>query len=281
MTDLNKLPLKNYNLHSTLMGGQSFGWDFDGEFYYGFTIDRAVKLKLRDDELLWQTYPVRDDFEFLKNYLRLDVDYKNIIQKINKDSHTQVSIERFPNLRLLKQDFEETTLSFIISAFNNIKKIRMSIRFLNEKLGDKVKIGNKEIFLFPKMEVLADASLETLQESKLGYRAKYVKSAARYLSETDLSNKIANLSEQEAREELKKINGIGEKVADCILTFSLAFDNVTPVDVWARRVFTDLYQLDPKMKPHEMRKWINEYFENYGAWAGQFLFEYIRTEKKR
>jgi N-glycosylase/DNA lyase len=277
---MNKLFLPNYNLHWTLMGGQSFGWDFDGEYYYGFTQDRAVKLKQVGDELYWQTYPQKDDFEFMEKYLRLDTDYETILKKIDKDLHMKSAINQFPNLRLLHQGFEETTLSFIMSAFNNIKKIRMSIRLLNTRFGQKVMVGNKEIFLFPKTEVISNATEEDLRACKLGYRAPFVKRAAEHLLSNGLNKSIVNLDEFATRKELIKLPGVGEKVADCILTFGLAFDNVTPMDVWAKRVYVDLYNLDPKIKHHEARAWVNEYFEGHGAWAGQFLFEYIRSKKK-
>ena len=86
------------------------------------------------------------------------------------------------------------------------------------------------------------------------------------------------MDESEAREELKSIKGIGDKVADCILVYSLGFYNVIPQDLWVQRILTDLYKL-PKMKTEEYREWINEYFNGNGAFAGQILFEYMRQKK--
>ncbi len=274
---MNKLPLSNYDLNMTLLGGQSFAWDFEDGYYFGFTKDKVIKLKKENDFLFWQTYPKKDNLNFVKKYLRLDVNYPKIIKKIQKDNYIKSAIKKYPNLRLLKQDFEETLLSFLISANNNIRSIRKIIRSMNKRFGRTVNIDGRKIFLFPRTEVIAEAKLEDLLECKLGFRAKYLKGAAKYLIEKDLSKKIKKMSELEARNTLLEINGVGEKIADCVLVFSLGFDNVTPLDVWGKRVFTKFYKLNPKMKYEDMRKWISNYFEGYAAWAGQFLYEYVRS----
>ena len=276
---MNKLLLPDYDLNMTLLGGQSFAWDFEDGYYWGFTKDKAIKLKKGNDSLYWQTYPKKDNFNFIKNYLRLDVDYLKIVKKIQKDNHMKLAIKKYPNLRLLQQDFEETLLSFLISSNNNIRSIRKIIRSMNRKFGKSINIEGRKIYLFPKTEIIAEAKLEDLLECKLGFRAKYLKAAAKYLTEKDLSKKIKSMSESEARDTLLEIKGVGEKIADCVLVFSLGFNNVTPLDVWGKRAFTRFYKLNPKMKYEDMRKWIGNYFEGYAGWAGQFLFEYIRAIK--
>ena len=278
---MNKIPLLHYDLKSTLLGGQAFNFDFDGEYFWGFTQDKLIQLKMdvRNGETLslrWQTYPKKDDVDFLKSYLRLDTDYPKILKKIQKDNYVKSAIKKYPDLRLLKQDFEQTLFSFILSTNNNIKSIRKIIRAMNEKFGKEVNINGKKIFLFPKTEVIANAKLEDLLECKLGFRAKFLKGAAKHLLKTNLQTSIHKLSENEARCALLEINGVGDKITDCVLVFSLGFDNVTPLDIWAKRALVKFYKLNPKMKYNEMRSWISHYFEGYAGWAGQFLFEYIR-----
>ena len=215
---------------------------------------------------------------FIKKYLRSDTDYNTILKTIKKDEYIKKAIKKYPNLRLVKQDFEETLLSFLVSSNNNIKSIRKIIRDMNKRFGKKVKVDGKEFYLFPETEVIADAKLEDLLECKLGFRAKFIKGAANHLLKTNLHKKIIKMSEENARSSLLEINGVGEKIADCVLVFSLSFDNVTPLDVWGKRFLVRYYKLNPKMKYTDMRKWIGNYFEGYSAWAGQFLFEYIRQE---
>ena len=271
---MNKLDLEQYNLKSTLLGGQAFNFDFDPEeqCFYGFTQKRVIVLK-HDG---WQTYPDNDNFEFLKKYLRLDIDYPNIIKKIQKDKYIKTAINQFPNLRLLKQDFEQTLLSFILSTNNNIPTIRKLVRALCQRFGKIININGRKIYLFPKTEVIAEAKLEDLLECKLGFRAKFLKGAAKHLLETNLNKKIHKMTEEEARTSLKEIKGVGEKITDCVLVFSLGFDNVTPLDIWAKRALVKFYKLNPKMNYNEMRLWIENYFEGFAGWAGQFLYEYIR-----
>ncbi len=282
---MNKLLLPDYDLNMTLLGGQSFSWDFEDDCYFGFTGDKVIKLKIDVRALhampllYWQTYPEKDDVNFVKKYLRLDVNYLKILKKIQKDNYMKSAIKTYPGLRLLKQDFEETLLSFLVSANNNIKSIRKIIRAMNRKFGKTVNIDGRKVFLFPKAEVIAEAKPQDLLECKLGFRAKYLKGAAKYILENDLSKKIGQMSEAHARNTLLEINGVGEKIADCVLVFGLGFDNVTPLDVWGKRAFTKFYKLSPKMKYDKMRRWISDYFEGYAGWAGQFLFEYIRNQK--
>ncbi len=284
---MNRLSIPDYNFHQTLLGGQAFNWDHyiveDKHVFYGTTQDRLIKLVVENDgsdEVLWQTFPKNDEYDFLKQYLKLDIDYKNILKKINKDEHVNSAINHYPNLRLLSQDFDQTTLSFIISAFNSIKSIRTRINKMKRDLGEKLIVDDREFHLFPKTEVIADARVDLLTSHSLGYRAKYIKEAANIILRENLGNKLAGLDEESARAELLKLPGIGDKVADCIMVFSLGFDNLTPLDIWGKRVFTDLYGLDSKMKYSDMRKWLGEYFNGYAAWAGQFLFEWYRTKGK-
>lgn len=280
---MNRINLPNYNLEMTLLGGQAFSWDYypDENTFYGFTSDQAIKLVRARHGMPyeWQTYPQKDDFDFLKNYLRLDVDFTKILNKIKKDKYIKSAIKKYPNIRLLNQDFEQTLLSFLISSNNNIQSIRKIIRSMNKKFGRTINVNGKKIFLFPKTEIIADAKLEDLLECKLGFRAKFLKGAAKYSLETNLSKKIKNLNEHDTRNTLKEIKGVGDKIADCVLVFSLGFDNVTPLDTWGKRFCTQFYKLNPKMKYKEMRSWISNYFEGYAAWAGQFLYEYIRNAK--
>lgn len=279
---MNELYLNDYDLNMTLLGGQAFNFDYleDEKTYYGFTQDRLIKIKLhKNKKVLWQTYPKKNDFKFISSYLRLDINYKKVLKKINKDKYIKSAIKKYPNIRLLKQDFEQTLLSFLISSNNNIKSIRKIIREMNKRLGKKIKVDGHEFYLFPKTEAIANAKLKDLLECKLGFRAKYLKATAKYLLKSNLSKKIYSYSEEEARNSLISLKGVGEKIADCTLVFSLSFDNVTPLDVWAKRVMVDYYNLSPKMKYSDMRSWASKYFDGYAAWAAQFLYEYIRNNE--
>src|SRR5258706_6978152 len=113
---MNKLTLNKYNLQTTLLGGQAFNWDLIDNTYYGFTQDKVIKLQQKGEDLFWQTYPKKDDFDFLENYLQLNIDYDKILKAINKDEHINKALKDVSHVRILKQDFEQTLLSFILTS---------------------------------------------------------------------------------------------------------------------------------------------------------------------
>lgn len=278
---MNRTPLTNYNLEATLLGGQSFGWDKVGEWYYGFTTERAVKLKQDGDALVWQTYPVKDDWEWLSAYLGLHHDYENIIKSIQKDEYLKAAVGYYPGLRLLEQPFEDALLGFICSSTKSIPGIRQCIRLMANRYGERVVIGDEnfnEISLFPRFERIHEASEAELLESKVGFRAKYLKGAARMMVEEGLEGGVkVEKSPELVREKLMKINGVGDKIADCVLVYGLQFYEVTPFDIWGQRFVQKYYGLPENAKYRDMREWSESYLGEYAGWAGQFLFEYIRN----
>lgn len=237
---------------------------------------RIVKLKQEGDYILWQTYPKKDEWDFIKRYFRVDTDYEDIMKNILKDEFVKKSVIKFPDIRLLKQDFEEALISYMISPTNSVKSIRTRVRNLSRKFGEKVILDGHTFFMFPKTEVIADASLNDLLNCSLGFRAGRIKTAAGIVLENNLTKKITNYSEEKSRDELMKLSGIGDKVADCILLYSLAYDKIIPVDRWVQRFLINYYNLPSKSSYETMRKWIRDYWGDYAGWAGQYLFEYVR-----
>lgn len=280
---MNKIKFDNYNLHVTLLGGQSFSWIFDDGYYIGVMQNKILKLKQDNDILYWQTYPTQDDEKFVMNYLyRGPVHYDVMLKNVIKDNHLKSAFNKYPHIRLLNQEFEHTLLSFLISSNNSIKSIRTRIRKLSQLYGEKIVIADKDYYLFPKTEVLADFSDVQIANSGLGYRGEYVVNAAKTMIQTDVVKQILdnslNRNESEVRELLLGMKGIGEKVADCIMAFGLEFDNVFPVDIWGRRILTDLYGHNEKTKYSELSSWTKAYFNGYATWAGQYLFEWYREK---
>lgn len=247
------------NLKHTLLGGQAFNWDYKNGEYIGFFQNKIIKIQHNATSFDKETSKI----------LRLNADYSKILSTIRKDNHIEEAINRFPNLRILKQPFEQTLLSYILSSMNNIKRIRLIVRNIRDELG--------EDGLFPATDVIAKTLISKLRELGTGFRAKYLKETAKILTSTNLSKVILDMDEETARKTLVDLPGVGPKIADCTLLYSLSFDNVIPLDVWCTRVLVDLYGLDPKMKYTDMSAWAGEYFEGYAGWAGQFLFEYIRN----
>lgn len=278
---MNKLKLKNYNLEKTLLGGQAFNWDLINGSYYGFTSSQIIKINPTEDGILWQTYPIANNANYIENLLNLNQDFDTIIKEINKDSNIAIAIETVRDVRILNQDFEQTLLSFILSAHKNIKAVRKIVRDLAKVYGTKIEVDGMTFHTFPKASDLAKLNEANIRELGAGFRSQYIIEASRTLAGNVISgNALKLMSEKDAREELLKFKGIGDKVADCILTFSLGFYTVTPLDVWALRVLSDMYGVNTKMKYSALRQWYSEYFGVNTAWAGQYLFEYYRENFK-
>lgn len=121
----------NYNFKITLLGGQAFNWDLINDSYFGFFTDKVLKIKEGKNGFFWQTYPKSDDFDYIKRYLALEDEYENRIAELNKkDAHIAKAIENNNGLRVLKQDFEQTLLSYILSSNKSVKGVRRAVRNL-------------------------------------------------------------------------------------------------------------------------------------------------------
>lgn len=280
---MNSIAFPKINHEITLLGGQSFAWDKINENYYGFVDDYIVKLQFDDNKevLYWQTYPENDRYDIVRDYLLINLDIDNIHKTFPTDKYLQTSIDKFGKILILKQNFLETLISYLVTPTNNIPSIRYRIREMNKRLGRKVVVDDIEFYLFPKIDQIAEVPIDILLESKLGFHAKFMKSAAQKLVKDvrDLEQLQKAPSIELYRSYLKSFAGIGDKVADCVLIYGLGYYSEFPLDVWGQRIMKKYYELDEKMKYNDMRKWIRLYFGDYAGWAGQYLFEYIRTTK--
>lgn len=187
-------------------------------------------------------------------YFDLDTDYKKVIKSIDKnDTYLLNASEYGAGIRILNQDLWEMIISFIISQRNNIKRIRKTIQGLSEKYGEK-KIDNEGVIFydFPKPEALYQADIDELKTFGVGYRDKYILKAAEtvYLGDLDLDY-IKSLDYIKAKQELLKIYGVGEKVADCIALFALHHTESFPKDT---HIFTILDREYPNGFPFEKYK---------------------------
>lgn len=269
------------HLGKTLMGGQSFNWEIQGGCFFGSHKKNIMKLVETKEGIKWQTYPNKNDTVMIQQYFRLEKDYKHILEIISRDKHVKSSLENLLGLRILKQDLFETTLSFIISQNKNITSIRNSVKKFKQRFGTKIRVEKFEFYTFPEIEEISQISINDLKGLSLGYRESYIIDAIRAFKESELLQKHSRTNYQALRDELLKIKGVGNKVADCILVFGGGFEHITPLDVWGIRIATELYGVDSKIKYEQMSKWFTSQFGEYTAWAGQFLFEWIRENWKK
>jgi len=277
------LNLKNFplNLDFTFNCGQIFGWEKWGDYWYGEIEGSLVGIKREKDELVVKG---NIDERVLFNFLSLKDDYKRIKKALSKDKLCSKLVKKYEGLRILTQDPFYCTISFICSINNNIKRIDSLVKNLKKKFGERVSLFGKDFYLFPKLEILAKADIKDLEDCGLGFRAKYVKASSQKIKEKVIDFKeISKLSYEKAWETLKVLDGVGNKVSDCILLFSLHKLEAFPIDRWIYRVVNRYYKhlLNSKgLKSYKkISKILRSYFGEYAGYAQEFLFFEFKEAK--
>ena len=219
----------------------------------------------------------------MEEYFDLKRDYKKIKEELSKiDENMKTSIEYGKGIRILNQDLWETIISFIISANNNIPRIKGIIEKLSKKYGKELEFEGKKYYTFPTPKELENVTVEDYRCLGLGFRDIRLYETTKMILEkkVDLQELRKNPNTFEVREKLLTLSGVGPKVADCILLFSdLKRFEVFPIDVWVRRVMNDLYIKNPdetKVSKKQIEKIANEKFGNLAGLAQQYLFYWRR-----
>ena len=265
--------------------GQCFRWnkEEDGS-YTGVVGHNVLNVKKNDNEVTITGLCSEKIEELCKKYFDLETDYETIKEKLSKiDDNLKISIEYGNGIRILKQDTWEALISFIISANNNIPRIKGIIERISKKYGKTIKWQGKEYYTFPTPEELSKASVVDLRKLGLGFRDTRVFETTRLVNtkQIDIYELEKIIHTKKLREELLKYPGVGPKVADCIMLFSMRRFEVFPIDVWVRRVMTELYfENETKIVPNnkQILKYAEETFGNLSGLAQQYLF-YWRREK--
>ena len=267
--------------------GQCFRWNEqqDGS-YTGVVGENVLNVKKEENKVI-VTGMCKDDIEKIcTDYFDLNTNYEEIKERLSSiDNNLKISVKYGNGIRILNQDNWEALISFIISANNNIPRIKGIIERISKKYGKKIIWNYKEYYTFPTPKELSKASVKNFRELGLGFRDVRVYETTRMINNNiiDINNieKIEDINI--LREELLKFPGVGPKVADCIMLFSMKKLNVFPIDVWVNRAMIELYgkEINKKSKVLEPNnKQILEYAENkFGDLAGlaqQYLFYWRR-----
>lgn len=275
---------KNFqvDLDASINSGQVFLWKKINSKWYGIDGENVLVLEKNSE--------FDQSEKTLFNFFRLDDDFKKISYELKKDKIVRKAIELNPNLRLLRQNPFQCYISFIVSSNSNISNIQMSLHKLCKKFGKKVIIDGFDLFLFPKPNVIAKASITEIQKCGLGYRSKSVKSASLSVMNGEIDfEHLKKLDYYNAKRELTKISGIGNKVADCIMLFSLEKLEAFPLDRWMLRILQKYYTKEFKIstktiteKTHEnLHDRIVQHFGCQAGYAQQFLFKMERELHKK
>lgn len=271
-----KLYVENFNLKYTLECGQCFRWKaVECNEYIGVIQDRVLRVKQIDNLLYVWSNKEENLEEVVKHYFALDIDYNALEKQIAKiDANVKKSLEFSSGIRILRQPLFETYISYIISANNNISRISKSVDLIAKKCGKPQEFEGKIYYTFPDVQGLSKLTMDDLLSCGVGFRARYILRDVELLQKEDLSV-LCNMDTLAAYNKLVEYQGIGPKVADCILLFALERYEVFPVDVWVKRIMEKLY-----FETNTSLKTIREYATlNFGKYAGivqQHLFFNVR-----
>ena len=259
--------------------GQCFRWDKqDDGSYIGVAFSRALKITQSDDTVILHNTS-RDDFDKIWfNYFDFNTNYDKIKQTLSCDPVLKSATEFGGGIRILNQELWECVVSFIISASNNIPRIKKIINTLCLLYGNKIDYMGKTYYSFPTPQKILSVGIDGLAQIKAGYRDKYIFSAAQFFNDEFNTSHFDGLDYDQSKKELLRINGVGNKVADCILLFSLSKRNSFPVDVWVKRVIEYFY-FDKEQKIEDIQIFSKEKFGELGGYAQQYLFYYAREQK--
>ena len=278
------IPVDSFNLEHIFECGQCFRWEKINEYsYIGIIDDTVLKVKIDNDKLVISGVTDKKDIQnYLIEYFDLNRDYSKIKSKLSSiDKYMKESIDYGYGIRILNQNIWECIISYIISANNNIPRIKKIINNLSTRFGKKVTFEGNNYYLFPTIDQLATASVEDFRAAGAGFRdiRLYTTTQAIYNKDFDLSKLIQINDTNEIEKILLELDGVGPKVANCIMLFSLKRFDVFPVDVWVRRVMNELYihaKDENKINSKEIVKLAHDKFGDLSGIAQQYLFYWRR-----
>jgi len=284
--DLDKTP---FNLDYTLNCGQIFRWKKLKGWWHGVLGTSVVKICQNSEALRFQTYPEKVDTASVWSYFRLDDNLPNIYSRIKKDRYISEAVQKFQGLRLIRQDPWECLVSYICATNKNIPAIKNMISNMCMRFGKKILTQDGEFYMFPKPPNLAKASLKELRRCKLGFRAERVKATSNIVSSGAFDLwALKSLPYEKAKKELMTLPGVGPKVADCVLLFSLDKLEAFPIDIWMKRIILKYYPnhferffvekatVKKSLSSPEyetINSFGRKYFGDYVGYAQEYLFQ--------
>ncbi|WP_058995446.1 DNA-3-methyladenine glycosylase [Haloarcula sp. CBA1127] len=282
------------DLQATVESGQSYLWDRDdgemyqrdgatgGDAWYWTTVRRdgspeVIRVRQRDAMLEWEsTVDAETD---LRRLLRLEDDLFAIRETAPDDDVVQSAYDRFWGMRLVQDPPFGSLISFICSAQMRVARIHSMQQALRDAFGETVEFDGRTYNAYPTPSALAETTEERLRDLGLGYRAPYVQRTAEMVAggEADPEEAVG-LDYEEARESLTRFVGVGDKVADCVLLFSLDYLEAVPLDTWIRTTIEEYYPECERGNYADTSRAIRAALGGeYAGYTQTYLFHYLRT----
>ena len=268
---------REINVEYTINSGQVFLWNKIGKKWYGVDGENILVI----DEKITKFSKNQKEF----NFFRENDNFEEVFSYLKKDKVVKKAVSTFPGIRLLRQNPFQCYISFIVSSNSNIPNIKTRLQNLCKKFGKRRKIESKEFFVFPEAKVISKASISDILSCGVGYRAKAIKNASATVTKNEINfESLKNMNYHAAKQELVKVFGIGNKVADCILLFSLEKSEAFPLDRWMLRIlqkyYANRFQLTTKTLTNNsydnIHQKIVDYFGKHAGYSQQYLFKMER-----
>ena len=249
--------------------GQCFRWNVDESgAYCGVAAGHAARVFTEGEYVYIQTR--EQSLDFWHEYFDLDTDYDAARKSVEICDYLIECAEYGSGIRILRQDKWEALCSFIISQCNNIPRIKTIVERLCSLFGERIDTGWCTFYSFPEATRIAELTLEELAPLRSGYRAKYILSAAKDVTSRAIDlEATALMSGNDARLELKKLEGVGDKVANCAVLFGLHCMDAFPVDTWIKKALSTYFE--PDFDPACLGE--------YAGLAQQYMFYHARENK--
>jgi len=276
---IKKISAPDFDLNETLDSGQVFHWQSLGQSYLGMIRDEPVQLEQRDDHLL----VMHGSPSLVRHYFSLDHPLAEICASLPNEPVMAAARDYCSGLRIIRQPRWECLATFITSSMKQVAHIRKISRALREGYGQQFAIGSTELFSFPTAERLAQTTEGGLRRCALGYRAKNLLATAGLISEGEVNlESLSELPDEELRDQLCALPGVGSKVANCVMLFAYERLRAFPIDVWIERVLREKYfPRRHRVTAGELSKFAANHFGPHGGYAQQYLFHHARKTSPR
>ena len=272
------------DLETTLFSGQVFRWRKRESWYEGVVFGQIVRVREVEGGMAFETADDEVDLTAsrLRDYFSLDVDLAEVYSALSRDRGLREALDRYRGMRVLRQDPWETTLSFLCAQNSNVLRITRNIEDMCRSFGRAMSFGGHTRHAYPTPESLVGAGEGALRELGLGYRARYIVAAAERVAggEIDL-RALRNASYDGALDALMALDGVGDKVANCIMLFCMDKPQAFPVDTHILQVLRERYPNARGVNTSDIRHvraWAQEYFAPYAGYANHYLFHSRRVE---
>ena len=271
-----KIKVNNLDIESILFSGACFRTikENNGSIT-NILKDRIINLK-QEGNYIYVESSNNDNLEkVIRTYFDLDRDYNSINSEIIKrNNDLKDMVNKCLDYKILRQDPFEMYISYILSACNNVKRIRGIVKRISETYGTKITYNNKDYYLFPTYEQIKDVTLSDLRKLGVGFRDEYIRD---FLNKYESLKDIDKLNSEDALNKLESIQGVGLKVASCILLFGYGRLDVFPIDTWVRKYMSNKYNIKGSIE--SIKEFSKEKYKEYSGLVIQYMFHVERNEK--